>query len=204
MTETSGLTQNLIDRAGHGDDEARRDLLERHRGYLRRMAAARIDRRMAPRVDASDIAQEALADAAHRLDEYLLNPQVTFVFWLRQLAKERIKAAYRRHLHAQRRSVMRESRGIDEDDASSLNLGHLLAAHDTSPSNRLLHQERIQQVMAALTTLRPRDREVLVMRYLERLETAEIAEALGLSEGAVELRQLRALMRLRRCLETDA
>jgi RNA polymerase sigma-70 factor, ECF subfamily len=204
MSDTTGLTQNLIDRAGHGDDNARRELLERYRGYLRRMAAARIDRRLAPRVDASDIAQEALADAARLLDEYIKKPPLPFVIWLRHLAKERLRDAHRRHLHAQRRSVARESRGLDQPDPSALKLSQLLVARDTSPSNRMSHQERIDQVMTALGSLGPRDQEVLVMRFLERLGTAEIAEALGLSVGAVESRQLRALMRLRRCLEAGS
>jgi len=45
-----------------------------------------------------------------------------------------------------------------------------------------------------------RDREVLVLRYLEGLPVGEVAEVLGLGEGAVKMRQLRALERLRSVL----
>jgi RNA polymerase sigma-70 factor (ECF subfamily) len=57
--------------------------------------------------------------------------------------------------------------------------------------------------MGALAELSARDREVLVMRHLERLRSSEIAEALGITEGAVESRLLRALMRFRGLLEAD-
>jgi RNA polymerase sigma-70 factor, ECF subfamily len=201
MGQTIDSTQKLMDRVERGDDEARRELLERYRAYLRRMAAARIDRRLAARIDASDIAQETLFNAARLLDGYLKERPLPFVGWLRQLAKERLRDAYRRHLVAERRSVVRERRGTDEFDSSTHRISRLLVAQDTSPSNKVLHAERLQQVMTALAALGPRDREVLIMRYLERLSTAEIAEALSLSAGAVESRQLRALLRLRRSLE---
>src|SRR5262249_62087701 len=75
-------------------------------------------------------------------------------------------------------------------------LAERLLAHDTSPSRRLLRQELRGRVQAALDRLDPRDREVLVLRYLEQLSTAESAAALGISLGAVKMRHLRALQRL--------
>ena len=41
------------------------------------------------------------------------------------------------------------------------------------------------------------------MRYVERLSTAEMAEALGISEAAVKQRHLRAVVRLKGLLEAD-
>jgi RNA polymerase sigma-70 factor (ECF subfamily) len=75
MTEITRATQDLIDRAGRGDEDARRDLLERYRDYLRRMVAARLDRLLAPRLDPSDILQESLAETAARMEDYLRNPR---------------------------------------------------------------------------------------------------------------------------------
>src|SRR5439155_23923150 len=54
------------------------------------------------RVDPSDVVQEALADAAQELSDYLRNPPLPFYPWLRQLAWERLIELHRRHLHAQR------------------------------------------------------------------------------------------------------
>ncbi len=203
MTEAARATQDLIERAGHGDDDARRDLLERYRDYLRRMVASRLDRRLAARLDPSDIVQETLAEAAGRMDDYLRNQTLPFFGWLRLIASEHIRDAHRKHLFAWRRSIARESRSPEFTDQSAVDLGRLLMAHDTSPSNRLLRQERCEQVKEALATLSPHDREILSMRYVERLSTAEMAEALGIGEGAVKSRHFRAVIRMRGLLEAD-
>ncbi len=197
-------TDHLIERAVLGDDSARRQLLDRFRDRLRRMVVARLDHRLASRVDASDIVQEALADAAGQLDSYLVAPPLPFVPWLRRLTQDRVIAAHRVHLMAQRRSIARE-RGEAQvvDDSSTDALTRHFVAHDTSPSNRLVRQERHDQIRLALEGLPARDREVLILRYLEQLPASEIAEILGLTEGAVKARVVRALVRMRSLLEPE-
>ena len=101
----------MLDRAGHGDARARQLLLERHRARLRRMVAVRLDRRVAARVDPSDLVQETLAEAAARLSDYLRRRPLPFYPWLRQIAWDRLVEAHRRHLRAGRRSVAREVPG---------------------------------------------------------------------------------------------
>src|SRR5262249_37247722 len=189
-------TEELLDRAGRGDGAARQRLLSRHRHRLRQMITVRLDRRLAARIDPSDIIQEALADAARGLDDYLRDRPVPFYPWLRRFAWERLVEVNRRHLPARRRSVAREER-LDLPDQSVRALVDRLVAGGTSPSRRLMHQELRDHVQAALDRLDPRDREVLVLRYLEQLSTAESAAALGISAGAVKMRHLRALQKLR-------
>ena len=82
-------------------------------------------------------------------------------------------------------------------------LGKRLMARDTSPSNRMMRQERRDQVKTALAEMSPRDREILVMRYLEHLDGVDIAEALGITDGAVKVRLLRALQRMRGRLRVE-
>ena len=177
MTESTVGLQNLIDQATQGDETARQELLERYRGNLRRMVASRLDRRLNSRIDPSDVVQETLVDASRRMDHYLKDRAIPFLGWLRQLAGERIIDTHRRHIHAQRRSITREDRIQPHPDDSDGMLVHRLMAIDTSPSNRVSRQERRDQVTEALAALSPRDREVLVMRYLEQVGTLEIGEA---------------------------
>jgi RNA polymerase sigma factor (sigma-70 family) len=56
------------------------------------------------------------------------------------------------------------------------------------------------RVRAALDELRPADRTLLVMRYLEHMTLKEIAEATQTTTAAVKKRHTRALERLERRL----
>jgi RNA polymerase sigma-70 factor (ECF subfamily) len=194
-------TDLLLDRAAAGDRSAREDLVQRHRKRLRRKVALRLDRRLAARVDPSDIVQEALADAADRLDDYLHERPMPYYPWLRRLAWDRLDKAYRRH-RAGRRSVAREEPPALPDE-SALKLAERLLAPDTDPSQAVLRKERRQRVRALLDRLPPGDREVLVLRFLEGLSTSEAAAVLEIRPGTVRLRLMRALQRLRSHLGAD-
>jgi RNA polymerase sigma-70 factor, ECF subfamily len=199
-----GDTDRIIERAAVGDRSARQELLVRHRGRLRQMVALRIDRRIAARVDPSDVVQDALADAARSLSDYLRNRPIPFYPWLRHFAWERLVQLHRFHRQAQRRSVHREELRIDVlPDESEAALAERLAYSGSSPSERLVRDELLERVKAALESLDLRDREVLILRYLEQLKTSEIAAVLAISEAAVKTRHRRALERLRRQLDDD-
>ena len=201
MTPTEPDTDLLLARASRGDDAAREQLLRRHRDRLRRMVAVRLDPRLAARVDPSDVVQDVLAEAVVKLADYLRRRPLPFYPWLRQLAWQRLVKLQQRHLAARKRSVLREEpAGLPLPDESALRLAHKLVASGTSPSQQAARDELCQRVRAALERLGERNREVLVMRYLEQLSNREIAAALGLSEGAVKMRHLRALACLRQLL----
>jgi RNA polymerase sigma-70 factor (ECF subfamily) len=190
-------TDELIDRAERGDVAARHRLLGLYRDYLRRMVAVRLDRRLASRVDPSDVVQEALLEADRRLDGYLRERPIPFHAWLRQLAGDRIVDAHRRHVASQKRSVTLEASLMELPAESSDKLISLLYTDESSPSERLMRKESQDRIRQAIAELPAKDREVLVMRHLEQLGTAEIAGILEITEGAVKARLLRALIHLR-------
>jgi RNA polymerase sigma-70 factor (ECF subfamily) len=194
----------LLQRAGQDDPLARQQLLVRHQQRLRQMVAVRMDRRLAARIDPSDVVQETLADALQLLPDYLRDQPLPFYPWLRQLAWKRLAELYRRHVQAQKRSVRREEhRPPALPDESALELANRLLARGSSPSARLRREELRGLMQTALAQLPEHDREVLVLRHLEQLTTPEIAAILGISEGAVYTRHLRALERLRSLLGDD-
>ncbi|MEU1466196.1 SigE family RNA polymerase sigma factor [Streptomyces sp. NPDC005727] len=73
--------------------------------------------------------------------------------------------------------------------------------HVPPPEEDVLLHEDHREVLAALRTLTPRQREVLVLRYWSYLTEAQIAATLGLSRGAVKSTASRALDALGRRLE---
>jgi RNA polymerase sigma-70 factor (ECF subfamily) len=197
-------TDELVEQARGGDREARQQLLVRHRDRLRQMVALRMDRRLRARVDPSDVVQEALADAAQELSDYLRQRPLPFYPWLRQLAWDRLIELHRRHVYAKKRSISREDPDfLALPEESTVQLAQRLLAPGSSPSERFLRDELRGRVQAALAQLSPRDREVLVLRHLEQLSTQDTAAVLGITQGAVKTRHLRALERLRGLLGED-
>jgi len=195
MHTSRGDTDHLLGRASAGDAAARDELLARHRDKLKRLVAVRLDRQLAARVDPSDVVQETLADAARRLDEFLFRRPMPYYPWLRRLALDRIDKAHRRH-RAGRRAVGREvPRPLS--DQSERQLAERLLAANTDPAHAALKNEQRRHVRQLLASLPPGDREVLVLRFLERLSSAEIAAILQIKPGAVRLRLMRALERVR-------
>jgi RNA polymerase sigma-70 factor (ECF subfamily) len=194
-----------MERASGGDRLAREQLLAGHRDRLKQMVAVRMDRRLKARIDPSDVVQDVLAIATRDLSDYLRTRPMPFYPWLRKLTWERLIELQRQHLVARKRSVAREDFGIPElPDESAAVLAERLLSHNTSPSDLLIREEMRQRVRQALERLGPRDREVLVLRYLEQLSPAEVAAVLGIKEGAVKTRQTRALVRLGELLQNHS
>jgi RNA polymerase sigma-70 factor (ECF subfamily) len=197
-------SEPLLQRAEQGDLAAREELLVRYQKRLRQMIAVRMDRRLAARLDASDVVQETLAEAIQQLSDYFRNRPLPFYPWLRQLACDRLAELHRRHIQTRKRSITREERRAPAlPEESALKLAGRLLARGSSPSARLRREEACGRVQAALAQLADHDREVLVLRHLEQLSTTEIAAVLGITEGAVYTRHLRALERLRILLSKE-
>jgi RNA polymerase sigma-70 factor (sigma-E family) len=70
----------------------------------------------------------------------------------------------------------------------------------TAEEAAMLSEDR-RQVLAALATLPPRRREVLVLRFYLELSEAEIADMLGISPGTVKSTAARGLAALARALK---
>jgi RNA polymerase sigma-70 factor (ECF subfamily) len=196
-------TEVLISRVRSGDVVALDLLLMRQQQRLRSLIAFRMDRRLSARFDPSDVVQSTLAVAAQRLPDYLRKTPLPFYPWLRRLALERLIDFQRKHLQAEGRSVRREDAAmLRRSDDSVAGLARGLAA-GSSPSARLERHEMQARVAAALSQLDRADREVLVLRHLEGMSTAEIAATLALTEAAVKSRHFRAMERLRCSLRAD-
>lgn len=75
-----------------------------------------------------------------------------------------------------------------------------LRSQDPSAEAAVLREEQKRRLMAALATLPPRERAVVVLRELEGLSTAEVAAALGSTEGTVRSQVSKALDHLRKVL----
>ena len=131
---------------------------------------------------AEEVVQDAFV-AMHGSWRRLREPERA-VAYLRQSVVNRSRSALRR------RTVAARHAPAPAPDAPSAEHGALLALEHAS-------------VLGALRSLPARQREVLVLRYYADLSEADIAEAMGISRGAVKSHASRGMSALRSLLEAS-
>jgi len=161
----------LVARARRGEPSAFDQLVRRHLRAAFAVALAVLGRP----ADADDVAQEAFVAALERLDD--CREPARFSGWLLQIVRNRA-------LHALDKRKLRDPAGdVIEVGAPPVIGDVVLRAH----------------LLAALATLSPVQREVVLLHDLDGWTHAEIADALGLSE--VNCRQ--HLFTARRALRSE-
>ena len=178
--------------AQSGNENALTQLFVSHRSQLRSMVDQRLDRRVAQRVDASDVLQEGFIEAADRFEEYQKDPRMPLLTWLRFLVHQRLLAIHRRHLAVKKRDARRE---VSPD--------HRVAGRECSksasatPSRIVAKAETHHRLFDAIHKLSEQDQEILMLRHFREFSNDEAASALGLSRSASSKRYVRAIERLR-------
>lgn len=154
-----------------------------------------MDKRLAARLDPSDVVQDAFIEAARRLPEYLESPGVSPRMWMRQVTRQALAVLYRHHQAADKRDINRETpRFQASPDAESMVVE--LEESMVSPHSAIARVEVARKLRAVIDSMDKNDREVLALKALEQLSYAEVAEELNISEEAAMKRFQRAILRL--------
>ena len=203
MSSSAEAASQLLERIRQGDEEALAEMFSIHRDRLWRTVNFRLDRRLAGRVDADDILQEAYLDAAQRVQHYFENPTISFFVWLRMVVGQTLIDTHRRHLGAQMRDAAREVsiHAGAYPQATSLSLAAHLLGHLTSPSHAAVREEMTLKLEQAIESMEPIDQEVLALRHFEELTNSEVAEVLDIQQKAASIRYIRAVARLKDVLQ---
>lgn len=190
----------LAQRVSEGDAEALQSLLQRCRARLKQMVQLRISQQLERRVDASDIVQEALLQAAMNVGDYQYDPTRPFYLWIRRIAEHKLIEAHRRHFVAAKRDVRKEVDALPNEPLSvnSHSLAkHLIISSGSSPPSKAMKAEAREMIQNGLDALEPVEQEVLVLHHFEQLSMSEIGQVLGISKSAASKRYLKALDRFR-------
>ena len=188
---------DLLSLAQSGDEEALGKLLAFYRSYLGLLARTQIWRRLQGKADPSDIVQDALVEAHERFDRFRGTTEVEFAAWLRSILAGLIANHVRRFLHTGKRDARLERSLVSDLNDTSCHLSHQLVSPSSSPSAQVLRREAAVELANALESLPEHYREVLVLRHLEDLPFAEVAQRMGRSVDSVEKIWVRALAKLR-------
>lgn len=174
----------LLARVAAGDGGAYEPLVERHQERLLRLC----ERLLGDREEARDAVQEVFLKAFRHAGG--AEPRGQLFTWLYRIAVNHCLNRMRRRRIARFFSLAPVSGA--EDDAVAFDP----PSEAPSPERESAARERWRATRRAIDRLPDGQRVVLVLAKFEGLSYRQIAAALGITEGAVESRLVRALRRL--------
>jgi RNA polymerase sigma-70 factor (ECF subfamily) len=175
---------------------------DRFRAYLIFQARARVDPRLAGKLDLSGVVQQTLLEAHRTIADLGGWNEDRQAAWLRQALAHNLADEIRK-LRAAGRDATRERSLEEAAGASSARLEAWLAAEQSSPSEQAQRRERALRVAEALEGLPADQREALVLQHWHGWTLARIAEHLGRTPGSVAGLVRRGLDRLRESLPQE-
>jgi RNA polymerase sigma-70 factor (ECF subfamily) len=189
MTESVSA---LLLRARSGDRQALDRLFGLCRSYLLVVAEAQVNSWAGAKFSASDLVQQTLMDAYRGFADFRGGTTAEWLGWLKQIASHNACDLARHYAGTQKRLVKKEV-PLDGDGQAAGGPADL----PNTPSVLAVLEEQQLLLADAIAQLSSDHREVIVLRNLQGLSFADIAERLGRSRPAVQMLWMRAIESLR-------
>jgi RNA polymerase sigma-70 factor (ECF subfamily) len=183
MGRMEGSSAAAVARAKRGDQEAFRELVERHSQHVFRLAW-RLTR---SETDAEDVVQETFWKAWKQLPGF--EGRSEFSSWLHRIAANCA-------LDLLRSRGRRPETALPEEE--------IHAAPEPGPERRLESAEVSRTIAESLDGMTPMERTAFVLRHFEGRSIEEIGQALGVKQEAAKQSVFRAVAKLRRALAPAA
>jgi RNA polymerase sigma-70 factor (ECF subfamily) len=180
--------ETLAARAAAGDARAFEVLVERYEGRVYRLAC-----RLTSETDAPDVLQEAFLQAYRHLSSF--RGESRFGTWLYRIATNAALMLRRARARRPSESLEMYLPRFDEHGVHAATPTELQVA---ACADQLLDRQLLaDRARAAIASLPDLYRDAFVLRDLEDMSTAEVAEVLGVEPAAVRQRVHRARLMLR-------
>lgn len=187
--------EELVSRAQAGDPAAQEELLRLLRPQLRQWAEQTLNERYSARVDASDVAQDALLGVWQKIQQFLGSTPHEFVGWVKRGLNRDVQDAIR-HATAQRRSIDGEQ-SLENSFGGQLPRDRL-ASDISTPSQQAIRREEVELLYQALGKLPPDQARAIELVQLRGLSLDRAAEEMGRSKLAVVQLIKRGVVSLRK------
>ncbi len=181
----------LIARAQQGDAEALAEIVESHQRTVYNVAL----RMCGNQQDAEETLQETFISAIKSLPKFEGRSQLST--WLYRIASNTCLMQRRKE------SSRPELEPLQSDDGEEFEEPRYFVDMSLQPDDVLLDNELREVLEEAITELPDSLRLAFIWRELEGLSTAETADVLDISEGAVKVRLHRARLQLRELLSEN-
>lgn len=174
------------------------------RPWLKMLAERQIPRGLRGKVDASDIAQQALVDAWRGQDQFRGRTHPERLAWLRVILTRAIMRCDRDLLHTAKRGKGREKTLQSAIDRDSVMMEQLAVGKEPGPGSIAEEAEQTLLLAAALQKLPEDYRLVLTLRHIDGLSHEEIAKRMDRSSAATRMLWVRALEALKKVYGEEA
>ncbi len=171
-------TEKLIDKAKNGDKSAFGIIYKEY--YQRIYRYCRIN--LYSKVAAEDVCQDVFIKAWKALPGFTLKNGGTLQAFLFRIARNLII------------DISRKKKEVSIDEALEI-------PTDEDLIEDLSKKTEIEQVKKAFEKLEDRDRQIIFLRYFEDLSHSEVAKIIGIREGALRVRTIRLLKKLKTIIE---
>ncbi len=178
---TAESTVRLCEKIREGDAAARAVLIERYFGALHRWARGRLPRNARSEMNTEDLVQETMVRALSRLEGFKPGETGSFLAYLRQILKNRVRDEVRKIRTRPRAEELNES----------------IEQPGPSPVEQAIDMETWERYEAGLAALPAQQREGVIMRLELQFSHQQVAEALGMpTANSARMMVSRAIERL--------
>ena len=178
LSEKAQLDVRLIERAKNNDQAAYAQLMDRYQEAIYYMLLKMVNNAS----DAEDLTIEAFSKAFKNLEQY--SPNFAFSTWLFKIASNNCIDFIRK----KRIDHISLDREIGDKNRTS----NIIMDEVPDPEEDLIKKQKAKLMRSIVTTLKPRYRDLVELRYFKEYSYEEIADELNLPLGTVKAQLFRA------------
>ena len=173
---------DFVNAARSGDDRAFTQLMKRYKDAIYFMLLKMVNNK----TDAEDLTIEAFGKAFANIHQY--EPQFAFSTWLFRIASNNAID----HLRKKRIAIVPLEPLMENEVNIGIEYNANIQNDDDNPEEAFIRKQNALLLRTAISTLKPRYKTLIEMRYLKEYSYSEISEKLNLPLGTVKVQLFRS------------
>ena len=182
LSENARRDVDLVIAARSGDQKAFAQLMKRYKDAIYFMLLKMVNNK----TDAEDLAIEAFGKAFSNIHQY--EPQFAFSTWLFRIASNNAID----HMRKKKAVTVPLEPIVGNDKSIGIEYNYNIRTDSDTPEEAFIKEQNARLLRKAVSTLKPRYRTLLELRYFKEYSYAEISEELNLPLGTVKVQLFRS------------
>jgi len=182
LSENARRDVDLVIAARSGDQKAFAQLMKRYKDAIYFMLLKMVNNK----TDAEDLAIEAFGKAFSNIHQY--EPQFAFSTWLFRIASNNAID----HMRKKKAITVPLEPIVGNDKSIGIEYNYNIRTDSDNPEEAFVKEQNAKLLRKAVSSLKPRYRTLLELRYFKEYSYAEIAEELNLPLGTVKVQLFRS------------